>query len=77
MTVAILFFGATADLVGAREQKMGTDGTLEELLTRVTALHPKLSRHKLLIAVNEQYADADTLLKDGDEVAIFTAVSGG
>jgi molybdopterin converting factor small subunit len=30
-----------------------------------------------LIAVNEEYAESETTLKPGDELAIFTPVSGG
>jgi len=36
-----------------------------------------LRSHKLLVAVNQEYAGDAMPLKDGDEVAIFTAVSGG
>ena len=43
----------------------------------LTARYPALAAHKLLTAVNEEYADPDTILNDGDEIAIFTAVSGG
>jgi molybdopterin converting factor small subunit len=31
----------------------------------------------LLLAINEEYATGDEIISDGDELAIFTAVSGG
>jgi molybdopterin converting factor small subunit len=34
-------------------------------------------RHQLLFAVNQEYASGDEPLKNGDELAVFTAVSGG
>ena len=78
-SVKILFFGATADAAGAREEALelneipNVDTAVKTLLDR----HPRLAGHKLLIAVNERYVAPDTALNDGDELAVFTAVSGG
>lgn len=79
MSLKVLFFGATADAVGSRELELAADETTTPgtLIDQLSQQHPALAKHKLLIAVNEEYADADTLLNDGDEVALFTAVSGG
>ena len=79
MRVRVLFFGATAALVGSRE----VEATISEkdspvdVLERFAATHPELRSHRFLFAVNEEYAAEDSLLKDGDELAIFTPVSGG
>ena len=78
-SVKILFFGATAEAAGTREEALelndisNVDDAVRTLLDR----HPRLSTHKLLIAVNEEYASPETLLNNGDELAVFTAVSGG
>ena len=79
MRVNVLFFGATADAVGSRELEFATEEstTAQTLIDQLSQQHPGLANHKLLIAVNEEYADADTVLTGGDEVALFTAVSGG
>ena len=79
MTVKVLLFGTTADAVGSRELELAGDHetTTKSLVNQLSQRYPALSSHKLLIAVNEEYVDADTILKDGDEIAIFTAVSGG
>jgi molybdopterin converting factor small subunit len=79
MTFRLRFFGVTADIVGSRnlELTLSESATAESLVDRLSNDNPALKDHKLLIAVNEQYADADTILNDGDEIAIFTAVSGG
>ena len=79
MQLKVFFFGATADAVGSRELDFTKDETTtaKSLIDQLSQTHPALAKHKLLIAVNEEYADADTVLTDGDEVAIFTAVSGG
>ena len=39
------------------------------------ALHSLLSYAR--VAVNADYADADTVLRDGDEVALMPPMSGG
>ena len=49
----------------------------KDIVDRLVKEHPALSRHKLLFAVNQEYVASDTPLKNGDELAIFTAVSGG
>jgi molybdopterin converting factor small subunit len=79
MKVRVLFFGATASSVGTRE----LDAVLDEpkspadILSELATDHPDLKSHKLLFAVNEEYVDSNRPLNDGDELAIFTAVSGG
>ena len=79
MSVKVLFFGATADAVSSRELEMSVDekATAKSIIDQLSQQHPTLAKHQLLIAVNEEYADPDTVLNDGDELALFTAVSGG
>jgi sulfur-carrier protein len=78
-SVKILFFGATAEAAGAREENLDLSGmtTVGEALKTILNRHPRLSGHKLLIAVNEEYVSPETFLNVGDELAVFTAVSGG
>jgi sulfur-carrier protein len=47
------------------------------LAGRVPALSEYLRGGALLVAVNREYAAADTVLSDGDEVAFFPPVTGG
>ncbi|HVF29373.1 MAG TPA: MoaD/ThiS family protein [Pyrinomonadaceae bacterium] len=79
MKVRVLFFGATADTVGRRSVTLFISGdtTAHDISRRLTAQHPRLANHSLLFAVNEQHADGETKLRDGDDLAIFTPVSGG
>jgi molybdopterin converting factor small subunit len=79
MNVRVLFFGATADAVGKREAEMSFDGHInaEEAFYSIQAEYPQLARHKLLFARNQQYVKGDEIILDGDELAVFTAVSGG
>jgi molybdopterin converting factor subunit 1 len=79
MKARIYFFGATADAVGDRQIEMEIEHSsdVRALLELVSRSHPALLNHKLLFAVNEEYAQLHTVLNEGDEVAIFTPVSGG
>jgi molybdopterin synthase sulfur carrier subunit len=77
--INVLFFGATADAAGARSTRIELqDGaTTKQALETLTSMYSRLASHNLLYAVNEEYADGDEVLKAGDKLAVFTAVSGG
>jgi len=79
MTVKLLFFGATADAVGKRDFELDlADGsTVGEVLEKLKQENPSIGKHKLLTALNEEYVSSETTVKNGDELAVFTAVSGG
>ncbi|MEJ7623333.1 MAG: MoaD/ThiS family protein [Pyrinomonadaceae bacterium] len=78
MPIQVLFFGATADAAGRRQLNLGTETvTLTTLVASVIREHPKLAQHKLQFAINQEHAAGDETIRDGDEVAIFTPVSGG
>ncbi len=77
--IKVMFFAATADVVGRRaiEIFIPERSRSKDLFDKIIADFPKLNEHRLLFAINQEYAKGDEILKDGDEVAIFTAVSGG
>ena len=79
MKVQVLFFGATADETGEREIKVSFDENInaKRAFAEIVEKYPRLKDHKLLFAVNQEYSNGDEKLNDGDELAIFTAVSGG
>lgn len=78
MNVRVLFFGATADAAGKREADFETTAAdAGAAIEEIVAAFPRLAKHKLQFAVNEHYVDHSHVLSNGDELAIFTAVSGG
>ena len=79
MKVRVLFFGATADAVGEREIEIDLAETAaaDEAFALLKEKFPQLKKHSLLFAVNQEYVKGDEAIRDGDELAIFTAVSGG
>ena len=48
-----------------------------EVFDQLLADNPGLASHKLFFSINQQYATGEEIVRDGDELAIFTAVSGG
>jgi molybdopterin converting factor small subunit len=79
MKVQVLFFGATAEIVGKREVEFSFDKETKasQAFDKVLNDFPQMCRHALLFAVNQVYSNGDEIIKNGDELAIFTAVSGG
>ena len=79
MHVRVLFFGATADETGLRsidfpiECDLSVQAAVEEILKKF----PRLRRHRLLFAVNQNYVSENQKLQNEDELAVFAAVSGG
>lgn len=79
MNIQILFFGAMASVVGTRnvEISLPNESTAEMAVVQMKSTFPKLSGHKLLYSLNQNYATGGEIVREGDEIAIFTAVSGG
>jgi len=79
MNIRALFFGVTADLVGRRELILepNENSSCGQVVRGIIEAFPDLSNHKLLYSINQTHASGDEILRDGDELGIFTAVSGG
>ena len=80
MQLEILFFGITSDLIGKRSIEMEfQDGiNLTELKSSLLEKFPKLKHHSnFSMAVNMEYAEETTLIKNKDVVALIPPVSGG
>ena len=81
MRVRVLFFGILKDLAGKSSDivELPEDSSVEDVLTRCAERIPRLkeSLPSLALAVNQQYAGAQTRLHDDDEIALLPPVSGG
>ncbi|EFO78965.1 molybdopterin converting factor, subunit 1 [Oscillochloris trichoides DG-6] len=77
----IRFFAGHRDIVGqtsqARQLEPGT--TLAQLWHTLVAEYPQLEPYtgRLLYAVNQEFAEPERILGEGDEVAFIPPVSGG
>lgn len=80
MKVNVLAFGIAKDIFGNASINVELTGeaTVHTLRTALEAKYPRLKQlASFMIAVNNEYADADVLLQQRDEVAIIPPVSGG
>jgi molybdopterin converting factor subunit 1 len=81
MTVRVRLFALLRDRAGVGEAALSLpDGATvaaaaAELVTRFPSVGDAVPR--VMYAVNQEYADAGTVLKDGDELALIPPVSGG
>jgi molybdopterin synthase catalytic subunit len=81
MRVRVLLFATLKEAVGASEVAWSgpAGSTLRDLVSDLGSRHPALAAHgrTVLLAVNHEFADPGTRLRDGDEVALMPPVSGG
>jgi molybdopterin converting factor subunit 1 len=75
----VLYFGVLKDVMGHRSavMELAEGASVGELL----ALHRRSGKasvwDSIAVAVNQEYARVEDVLKDGDEVALLPPVSGG
>ncbi len=79
--LSIKLFATLRDRVGARTLSLPFSETVqvETLLERIASTYPMLADAlpSCVVAVNRQFANPDTPVQVGDEVALFPPVSGG
>jgi molybdopterin synthase sulfur carrier subunit len=84
MKLTVRYFAVLRERAGLETEVVAWDGPApdvgglrEHLAARAPGLGEFLRSSSLLVAVNREYADAATPLRDGDEVAFFPPVTGG
>jgi molybdopterin converting factor subunit 1 len=81
MRVRVLFFGGLKDLAGRSEDllELPEGALVRDVLAHYLSKVPRMKEFvaSLAVAVNQEYAGAETGLKSGDEVALLPPVSGG
>jgi molybdopterin converting factor subunit 1 len=79
--VKVLYFGQARDASGSGEEDFSLPerASLRSLLDGVGSKNPKLDRMSktIQVAINEEIAEGNPQLKDGDVVALLPPVAGG
>ncbi len=81
MTVRVLFFAHLQDIAGSREQSvtLSPGATVRTLADELQRQYPQIGNllEHARVAVQAEMASAETVLRDGDEVAWMPPMSGG
>jgi len=81
--ISVLFFAQLREALGVQKIEIPIDQSLSltELLAFIIQKNPHweqaLTRKNLLMSINQELAQVDSLVRWGDEVAFFPPVTGG
>ncbi len=81
MSIRILFFASLRDITGMDETSVDAAGftDMNSIFDKFARDFPSLENYRstVLFARNSEFAQGDSPIQDGDEVALFPPVSGG
>ncbi len=81
MKVRMLLFAVLRDIVGTDERELEVAEGVRalDLWNDLRAAHPQIAHYERppFTAVNQDYVQPETVLREGDEVAFIPPVSGG
>ena len=79
--VKIIYFAQAREAAGTRTEELILEekSTVLTALSRALSAHPKLRplENSIKVAINEEIIQEDTLLQQGDRVALLPPVVGG
>ena len=78
--IRVLLFGSIAARAGCREVQIepaGPEMTVKDVLDEVMRRFTTVPEAPYMLALNQEQAEIEATVKDGDEVAIMPPFSGG
>lgn len=76
--IKVHYFARLRELTGKSEEVIEQDSlTVRELLNWAEVTYPGFGKDTIQVAVNEEYALKDDIIKSGDVCAFIPPVSGG
>jgi molybdopterin synthase sulfur carrier subunit len=77
MSIQVRYFASLGDQLGRQEDQVQAEGpiTVADVWQQATDGQPMPPN--ILMAVNQEYAETDQAVNEGDEVAFFPPVTGG
>jgi len=77
MTINILYFASLRERIGRGSDTLDSSEPLKVAQVWQQATGQDSFPDDVLVALNQEYTDADATVSDGDEVAFFPPVTGG
>ncbi len=78
MKLKILYFGIFRDITGKINETIDFTGKdLEDLKKYLNEKYPNIVNENFIVSINYKYVDGNEKLKENDEIAIMSPVSGG
>lgn len=77
MTVHIKYFASLRETIGRDSDELSVNGPMTVEQVWLQSTNNMSPPEQLLVAVNQEYANFNNEVKDGDEVAFFPPVTGG
>ena len=81
--ITVKFFASLKSIAEKEEEQIEVQSSIsmDQLSDIISKTSPKMADiirdNKIMISVNQEMADADTVIHDGDEVAFLPPFSGG
>jgi len=81
--IRLIYFASLRTIAGKDEETLDLDQetTIQQLGERIRETTPQIGEmilgKKIMVAVNQDVAQLDTVVKDGDEIAFLPPFSGG
>ena len=81
--ITVKFFASLKTIAEKEEEQIEIQSSIsmDQLSDIISKTSPKMGDiirdNKIMISVNQEMADADTIIHDGDEVALLPPFSGG
>ncbi len=75
--ITVKYFASLREEVGRASDILELSGPLSVLDVWKQATGQSALMNNVLIALNQEYCEEDTVISDGDEVAFFPPVTGG
>ncbi|MCF6190518.1 MAG: molybdopterin converting factor subunit 1 [Cocleimonas sp.] len=77
MTINILYFASLREKIGCGSDTLDLSESLSVAQVWQQATGQESFPNDVLVALNQEYTDADAMVSDGDEIAFFPPVTGG
>ncbi len=77
MTINILYFASLREKIGCGSDTLDLSESLSVAQVWQQATGQESFPNDVLVALNQEYTDADAMVSDGDEIACFPPVTGG